>query len=163
MVNVLDPTLADDINDLAYKPVCKLIQGSAQSIPNSTATAVTFGVGSEDIDTHGFHDTSVNPSRVTPNVAGYYRVTATYASAANTANQLVCNIAKNGTTVQPFHRETPAATSAAKNVLNSTIVQCDGVSDYIEMYVTQNSGGALNTQASGGLNSVLEVELSRLA
>lgn len=143
------------------KPLVRLVQQAAQSIPNSTTTSLTFGSGSEDIDTHAFHDVSTNTSRVTPTIAGYYRCTATYAAATNTATQLLVVLAKNGALVQPLVRHTPAATSAAKSVTTTAIMSANGTTDYFEMQVQQNSGGALNTQVGGSVNSVFEVEFLR--
>lgn len=144
------------------KPLVRLIQQAAQSIANTPATvALTFGSGSEDIDTHAFHDVSTNTSRVTPTIAGYYRCTATYAVAANTATQLLVVLGKNGALVQPLVRHTPAATSAAKSVTTTAILSANGSTDYFEMLVQQNSGGALNTQVGGSVNSVFEVEFLR--
>lgn len=152
-----------DVANTINKPLVRLIQAAAQSIPNTTTTALTFGAGSEDIDTHNFHDTVTNNSRITPNVAGYYRVTVTYASVANVATQLFAVVGKNGTAgfVQPLVRHTPAATSAAKAVSATAIASANGTTDYFEGLVNQNSGGALNTQVGGSVNSVLEVEYLR--
>jgi hypothetical protein len=163
MVAAGDIVYAADMNAVIAgsigKPVCQLMQSVAQSIPNGVATALTFTT--EVKDTHGIHESVTNPSRVTPNVPGTYRVTATYASAANTATQLAVSVAKNGAVVQPYKRDTPAATSAAKSVQTSALVDCNGTTDYIEAQATQNSGAALNTQVSGGVNSTLEVVFER--
>ena len=152
-----DKAFWSDVANAIRPPIVRLIQAAAQSIPNVTSTALTFAAGSEDIDTHNFHDTVTNNTRVTPTIAGYYQVTVTYASSANTATQLYAVVAKNGAGVQPLVRQTPAATSSAKSVQATAIVSMNGSTDYIEGWANQNSGGALNTQVGGGINSVLEV------
>jgi hypothetical protein len=155
----------DDLEQVAdsssKKPLVRLVQFTAQSIPNATTTALTFGASSEDIDTNGFHDLVTNNTRVTPTIPGYYRVSVTYAATANTATQLFAVVAKNGLLIQPLVRQTPAATSAAKSVSASAIVSLNGSTDYVEGMCNQNSGGALLTQTSGSVNSVLEVEFLR--
>jgi len=158
-----DPVSADFLAYLTRPPIVRLIQVTAQSIPNASSTALTFDSGSEDIDTHNFHDVVTNNSRVTPTSdwAGYYEVTVTYAASANTATQLYAVVAKNGVVVQPLTRQTPAATSVAKSVNAIAIVSLNGTGDYVEGWANQNSGGALNTQVGGSINSVLEVKFLR--
>jgi hypothetical protein len=152
-----DKAFWSDVADAIRPPIVRLIQAAAQSIPNVTTTALTFGAGSEDIDTHNFHDTATNPSRVTPTKAGYYQVTVTYAASSNTATQLYAVVMKNGASIQPLVRQTPAATAAAKSVQATAIVSMNGTTDYVEGGCNQNSGAALNTQVGGGINSTLEV------
>lgn len=144
------------------KPIVRLVQAATQSIATATVTALSFGVGSEEQDTDAYHSETVNPTRVTPTKPGIYRVTFTVAWASNTATMLVAVIGKNGANVQPFNRYTPAATATAKTIPPAiATISINGTGDYIEGMASQNSGGALGTQASGGLNSVLEVEFVR--
>jgi hypothetical protein len=79
MVAAGDPVESTNITTVEdytiRKPLVRLIQSVVQSIPHDTDTAFTFTAGSEDIDTHGFHDETTNPSRITPSVAGYYLLT----------------------------------------------------------------------------------------
>lgn len=148
-----------DVADAIRPPITRLIQVALQSIPNATNTALTFGAGSEDIDTHGFHDTAVNTSRITPTKAGRYRVVGTGNLASSAAvTILVAFIGKNGTAVQPYPRQKPAATATTTSASASAIVEMNGSTDYVELFLHQTSGGAINTQASGGVNSVLELE-----
>jgi hypothetical protein len=157
---------AADVSGLAAlttgKPLVRLIAQTTQSLPNSTSTALQFGAGSEDVDTHGYHDPVTNPSRVTPGLAGYYRCTITVAIAASGAlTQFYATMAKNGTAVQPLVRVKPYTTAAAMSVATTAILSANGSTDYFEGFGNQTSGGALNTQASGGINSVFEVEFLR--
>ncbi len=159
-------TQAADITGLAAlttgRPLVRLIQQATQNLTNAANTVITFGAGSEDIDTHGFHDTSTNPSRVTPTVAGYYRCFATLSMAASGAITLLSVVvAKNGTPQQPLVRTRPNTTVTAMSVQASAIIQLNGSGDYVEMIGNQTSGGTVATQASGGINSVLEVEFLR--
>lgn len=149
-----------DVADAIRPPVTRLVQQASQSCANAANTAVTFGAGSEEIDTHGFHDTSVNTARITPTKAGRYRVKGTVNMAAqNTVSLLTAFIGKNGASVQPFSRSKPGTVSTSTVAHDAeAIVELNGTTDYVELYVNQTSGGALSTQASGGVNSVLELE-----
>lgn len=149
-----------DIADAIRPPVVRLVQQAAQSMANATNTAITFGAGSEEIETHPWHDTAANTSRITPTKAGRYRVKGTVSVAANTTVSLLAAfIAKNGVAVQPFSRSKPAVVSASTVSHDvSAIVELNGTTDYVEVYGNQTSGGALNTQASGGVNGTLELE-----
>lgn len=157
-VSSSDGTTVEDYT--IRKPLVRLIQQAAQSIA-TTNTAITFGAGSEDIDTHGFHDEVTNNTRVTPTIAGYYRCTGVYLSSATTAPALRATIGKNGGVVQPaFPIYHAVASSAIKGAATQAIVACNGSTDYIEFFAVNSTGG-VNTQASGGFNSVLEVEFLR--
>lgn len=148
-----------DVADAIRPPVVRLTQQAAQSLANATSAPITFGAGSEEIDTHGWHDTTTNPARITPTKAGRYRVQGTVNVASSSAvTILYATIGKNGATLQPLPRQKPAATVTTTSAQVSAIVELNGTTDYIELYGNQTSGGALNTQASGGVNSVLELE-----
>jgi hypothetical protein len=148
-----------DVADAIRPPITRLVQQAVQSAANATNAAITFGAGSEEIDTHGFHDTAVNPTRITPTKAGRYRAAGTVNMAATGAvTILAAFIGKNGASVQPFVRMKPNATASTPASSATAIVEMNGTTDYVELFVNQTSGGALNTQASGGVNSVLELE-----
>jgi hypothetical protein len=154
-----DKAFWSDIANAIRPPMVRLVQQALQSIPNAIATAITFGAGSEDIDTHGFHDTAVNPSRITPNVAGWYDVRGTvfFASAAHNDVSLQAFICKNNVIVPPGNRiRWNATTATQKSVEAYALVSMNGTTDYVEIQTTQNTGAALNTQVGGGLNSALE-------
>jgi hypothetical protein len=154
-----------DVSTTIEKPLVRLIQQSAQSLPSATNTALTFGTSSEDIDTHGFHSTSSNTSRVTPTVAGYYRCRAHLhmASGANNLTQLVVGIGKNGTRVDPHTVYRPDPSTAATGAASEAIVSCNGSTDYIEAIVNQQNSGSTSrdTGSATPFRSTLEVEYIR--
>lgn len=158
-VEVGDPVTADLLDLMLNPPVCRLVQQAAQSIATAN-TALTFGAGSEDIDTHGFHDTTTNNTRITPNVAGYYEITGTYASAATTATFLALTPGKNGGTVAPRVQPWYTTTSGVKTVSVSARVSANGTTDYFEMFAINQAGG-INTQAGGGYSCVFECQFIR--
>lgn len=136
------------------KPLCRLIQQSAQSFSDATDTAITFGASSEDIDTHGFHDTSTNTSRITPTKAGYYTLRAIFWAPANTDYATISiAIKKNGTTTLPaVVREGPNATSAARSVEVSILASANGSTDYFEAMGQQDNttSASRSTPSNGG-------------
>lgn len=157
---------AADINEVIAgttgKPVVRLIQQSAQSVSDATATLLSYGSGSEDIDTHGFHDTSTNPTRITPTVAGYYRCTVTYHTVSAAYTQLLVGIRKNGSNVDPVLVVRPdAASSAGQSVQCTVTVAVNGTGDYLEHLVQQNSSAARNTTTAAGFRSTFECVFER--
>lgn len=139
--------VTDGITYLANAPLFIGSQTAAQSVPNNTITALTLD--SEAVDTYNGHSTSVNTSRYTPTRAGYYWVLGVYAPAANATGNRFALIYKNGaaaTLAQNGGLAAAASNTGAVQVL--ALVQCDGVSDYVEVVAFQNSGGALNTAPS---------------
>jgi hypothetical protein len=152
------------VNSSSGKPLVRLVQAATQSLTNSTLTALTFGASSEDVDTHGFHDTGSNTSRVTPTTAGWYRINFTLVMPTTAAISIIrAAVGKNGTAVSPLTCNKPvAATNTAVTASATAMQQANGSSDYFEGLGLQTSGGALSTSvAAGGLTSVLEVEFLR--
>lgn len=156
-----DFALWEDIADLIDPPVVRLVQASAQSLANNTPTALTYGAGSEEIDSHGLHDMVTNPSRITLGKAGIWEVRATLNLAVSSAVTIAYSVvAKNGANVQPLPRVKPAATSTTTGAQVAALVESDG-DDYVEHMVVQVSGGSVSTQASSGVNSVFEAKFVR--
>ena len=154
-----DKAFWSDIADAINPPLIRLVQQAADTFVTGVAKAVTFGAGSEDIDTHGFHDTAVNNTRITPTKAGYYdfRGTIFFASAAHNDQQIQAFIYKNGVIVAPGNRVRWNATTATQKSIEAyAMIPMNGTTDYVELQGTQNTGGNLLTQVGGGLNSVLE-------
>lgn len=160
-----DPIVSTDITTIEdytiRKPLVRLLQAVSQSIPNNTDTALTFTT--EEIDTNGFHDTTTNNTRITPNVAGYYRInSAVFTQSFSTASQINLYIAKNGVLQSPRVRTIPVAVAAGKTFATTAILAANGTTDYFEMLFQQSTGGALATQIGGsGFTSVFECEFLR--
>jgi hypothetical protein len=143
------------------KPLCRLVQSVAQSLTNNVAAALSFTT--EDIDTHGFHDNVTNNTRITPSVAGYYRITGTLMIVgAADYTLLQAGIAKNGvsTNAAPHGRVQPGTTSAARSVTGSAIMSANGTTDYFEVIAlqTNTAAAAKLTNVSSQFSSVLELE-----
>jgi hypothetical protein len=141
---------------IPFIPVGMLRQQSAQLLATNTQTAITFGSGSEEFDTYNQHDVTTNPSRVTPNVGGYYRVTGHFSMSSVTLSQVTAAIAKNGTRVSPQATMRPDnASGAASTAQTSAILVMNGSTDYFELHGSQTSAGSNNTNVAAGFESTL--------
>lgn len=147
------------------KPLIRLVANATQSIADNTATALTFAT--EDIDTDGFHSTSVNTSRVTPTVAGYYRFYGTVFMGGRTDYSTISVvIRKNGSTnMAPAGRvgggasfSGAAASAQVCSVPCDVLVDMNGTTDYIELVVTQDNVAnvSVSTNQSSQFSSTLQ-------
>jgi hypothetical protein len=110
---------------------------AAQSIPNNTSTALTFG--SEDFDIGGLHSTASNTSRLTAPSAGLWLIGATAEFTANTTGRRGLYLRANGTAIFAGTLGTAANFSAATVV---SLYQL-GAGQFVEALAYQDSGGAL--------------------
>lgn len=139
------------------KPLVILRNSTVTSVANNS---VTTGLpwDTEVEDTHGWHSTSSNTSRVTPNVAGWVRLTSIIHFAGNATGRRAAVAKLNGGTAN--YGEIKAATSASGV---ATIIirdfEVNGSTDYLEVFGFQDSGGALNTADT--TNTYLAVEWLR--
>ena len=116
-----------------------------QSINNATTTALAFDT--ETFDTATLHDTSTNNSRLTAGLAGKYLCEATVRFAANSTGKRLVLIRKNGTTIYGVQEQNAVPSPDETHVSVSVIVDL-AATDYVECAASQNSGGALNVEAS---------------
>jgi len=125
----------------------KAQKNAVQSIANNTDTVVTFA-GTDTFDTNGYHDPATNNTRFTipSGKGGYYLVTGNWGFASNATGNRECYFNLNGSF--GFNGGgIPAQPTSATVGTYSAIVNLS-VGDYIEMYVNQTSGGALNANTS---------------
>src|SRR3954468_11747801 len=165
MVAAGDPVKATDVSGISdlttARPVVRLVQVTGQNAANNTTIAITFGAGSEDIDTHGFHDTAVNTSRVTPTIAGYYECRGSVVFGARADYQIMDGFfRKNGATIIPAggRRSENGATTNTYQVAGAifAIVSMNGTTDYMELLGVQTNTAAATplTSVSGAGSSV---------
>jgi hypothetical protein len=143
------------------RPIAQIQQTVAQSIPNTTYTAITFT--GESLDRDNQHDTATNTSRVViGKTVGWYKVTGVvcYAAPSTATGGRGASIWFNGSPStlggNVFH--SVVNTGAVHSVLTTVLVQATTPTDYVELYAYQQSGGALNTAISGGQVSYMIVE-----
>ena len=123
-------------------PAFSASNSTTQSISTATFTKVT-------LDTEAY-DTNSNfaSSRFTPTVAGYYQVIASVRDGTGGATgQFISNIYKNGA----VSNQNIVACAGAVGITSvcSAIIYMNGSTDYLEQYVYQASGFAMNISASG--------------
>ena len=161
-----DRILASTINDIIQyglnRPTVRLVQSAAQSMPDNTQTALTF-TGTEDIDTHGFHDPTTNSSRITPNVAGLYVFWgAYYTGAATTPVSIDCCLRKNAATATATGSRDTLGTIATSSWAEA-VFEMNGTTDYVELVGLQDSSGAVNSNVSLRFTSHFSCYLLRYA
>jgi len=155
-----DKAFWSDIANAINPPLCKLVQqiaGQQTALVTVTDVVLTFGAGSEEIDTHNIHDTVTNNSRVTPNVAGYYRCHVRPILAFNTTVSAIQSwVRKNGAAAERSGNAKPSATTGVNLAGQpfTTILPFNGTTDYVEAglqftasanQATNNVAGSLST------------------
>lgn len=131
-------------------PTARIYNSGNLSINNATATALTFD--SERWDTAALHSTAVNTSRLTAPVAGRYQVSATVRFDANATGVRWVFFRLNGATDYASHLIQAVTTGGnPTDIAVSTLVNL-AVNDYMECFVYQDSGGALNVAAAGNFS-----------
>ena len=125
------------------RPVCRLVLPSNRSLVTGTPTNLNFDSGSEIMDDLNWHDMSTNPSRVTPNIPGRFLVIASGSFATSGTGERRLSINKNGTTFGAYDAQ-PGRAGGQTYCHVSDVVEANGTTDYFEVNVFQNSGGALN-------------------
>ena len=157
-----DIIYASDVNPTIDACLCHLVQQAQQTgWTSATATAVTFGAGSEVVDTDSLHDTGSNTSRIVIGKRlGWWEVSGVYCPPSNSATTLVRAILyRNGALIPGSFAGLPfASTTALIGVATPTVeVEATAVTDYVELmgYQTAASG----TIGTVGLNSYVACSL----
>jgi hypothetical protein len=151
-----DETMANDVNS----PKVRLVQQAAgvQTI-NTTDTTLTFGSGSEDFDTNGWHDESTNNSRITVDRDGFVRIHGVVVVANNTTvTALMLTVARNGVVQAGIGRHKPAANNLSHSAEVTALLECSA-GDYFELIATA-AGASVATISSGRFASVFELEFA---
>lgn len=130
------------------KPMCRVYNSAALSIATATATVITFN--SERYDVGGCHSTSSNTGRLTvpSGGGGVYHIGGSVSFAANATGIRNVSIRLNGTTVIDG-LDAHAASAAGPLTLSVNTEYKLAAADYVELLVTQTSGGLLNVSAAG--------------
>ena len=125
-------------------PRCRAYQATAQSIPDSTYTALAFDA--ENYDVKEMHDNTTNNTRITipADGSGTYLITANVFFAANATGVRNVRITLNGTTVLASGIAVSTGGTTGTSV-NATTIEQLSAGDYIEVEAYQDSGAALDT------------------
>ena len=115
-----------------------------QSITTTTYTKIAYDA--KVFDTNN----NFTSSRFTPTVAGYYQIAGGFDSTDSTAGvtRTVLTVYKNGS---QFIHLTDFAIGSAYTITGSTLVYCNGSTDYIEMYGLINATGPKFTGQVGSI------------
>lgn len=146
----------DPIQFLLAPPIANLRQTAAQSLTTAVVTALTFNT--EDVDSAGGHDNVTNNSRYSANYAGWYQVSCGAAFSANATGQRFVQLKVNGSDANGTGAEINATAALNCLVAGRTTLIYLNVSDYVEAYAFQNSGGNLNTAVTTYEHSSLTVQ-----
>ena len=117
-------------------PAFSAYKSSAQTLSTTTFTKILFET--EDYDTNS----NFASSTFTPTVAGYYQINAAI-NIATAATQIILRIYKNGSL---FRSGTNVNSVSA--ISTSSMVFCNGSTDYIEIYGWLGVGQGLPTGQS---------------
>lgn len=109
-------------------PAFKAHKTSDQSISSSTWTKVTFDT--EDFDTNN----NFASSTFTPTVEGYYQINTQVRFEGTNHDNRVIAVYKNGSFDTILHADRGSVSSANVTLDGSTIVYCNGSTDYLEVY-----------------------------
>jgi len=127
-------------------PAFSAYTASAQAISTNTLTKVLFGT--EEFDTNN----NFASSTFTPTVAGYYQISASI-GVASTNCQGQLRLFKNGASYK-FLQSIVA--NAVDIITGSTLVYCNGTTDYLEIYTFLSVGQNLsNSSTAVYFNGVL--------
>lgn len=124
----------------------KVYRTSDQTITNNTFEAIAFD--NETFDSDGFHDNATNNTRITipAGKGGKYRVRAAATWNGNATGKREITIRKNGSGVA-YRAATPNASYVTSELIEELVLVA---TDYLEVFVRQDSGGSL-TVTSGGI------------
>jgi hypothetical protein len=135
----------------AVNPMARVMAGAAQSIPNNTFTPLTF-VTPAAYDTDAMWAVGT-PTRLTIKTAGKYLLEGTVmlgGSAGGVLRQF--QFLLNGV-VLPNGKQNAFPNGTNSHRITTSTVMSLSVGDYIEAAIYQDSGGALNTLYSAGVDA----------
>jgi hypothetical protein len=132
------------------------LSANQTGIANATFTKVQ--INTEEFDTASCFDNSTN-YRFTPNVAGYYQVNGELALDGGWTSCII-TIYKNG---NRFKDGVVPNNVSFFNTNVSSLVYLNGSTDYIELYVWQNTGGPKAVAGGNQYNSYFQGSLVRAA
>ena len=142
-------------------PAFSAYASATASIANDTLTKVV--IDTEEFDTNSCFDTALN--RFTPTTPGYYFFSGTTnftTLGASNDRFGKTYLYKNGANFKAGSEVNLSTTRAGQGMPLSALVYMNGTTDYAEMFVQQNSGGAL-TLSGGSTSTFFSAHLARPA
>lgn len=138
-------------------PAFSAYQNASQTIANVTWTKIQCST--EEFDIASCYDNVTN-YRFTPNVAGYYQVNINCSMNTGAGTQL-STIYKNGAEFKRGQRISNGA--GALGTSGSALIYFNGTTDYVEMYVYQDSGSSTTLNAGNVALNYFQASLVRSA
>lgn len=133
-------------NSLSLKinpPLCYVKRTTSQNVNNSANTVITWD--QVFADTGPMLDLGVDATKIIPNVAGRYKVIfgAYWLTNGGTGGRKIMWVTKNGTLM--LRHESRQTSYGDKHCLaTGGYVKVNGTTDYLQLTVFQDSGGAQN-------------------
>jgi len=144
-------------NVVTDAPAFSAYASGAQSVSTSTYNKVSYSA--EEFDTASCYDTSL--SRFTPNVEGYYQVSANIVFEGVGAGAETFSILyKNGATWN-WGTNFDFKSGHYYGHTITSLIYLNGTTDYIEIYFNQSSGSSVNINPSGSFPSRFGAFLAR--
>lgn len=131
------------VNVAGNGPCFSAYQATPVAVVSATPTKVLFQT--KEFDTATAFDAVTN-SRFQPQTPGYYQVSG-LVNMDFASTTLYSVVYKNGASHKRGQQSGTAAASAYSSSF-SVLMYLNGSTDYVEIYIIQNSGGALNTVAN---------------
>ena len=124
---------------------CRVTNSVAQSISNTTRTALSFDT--ESFDTSGFHSTTVSPQIMTvpSGKAGKYLITGGVTFATNSSGNRELYIFLNGGIYSSVFQ--PGTSVGSTGMVISDIIDM-AVGDYVTLRVEQDSGSTIDVRGN---------------
>lgn len=123
----------------------KFTQTTVQSVANGGWEPLELN-GPDEFDLLQAHDPSVNDSRFTPNIPGWYTFTGCVAFAGSATGRRGFRWTKNGAVIESSTLlQHAGSTSYVDTNAKSFSIYLNGQGDYVEAEINQESGGPLST------------------
>lgn len=135
----------------ATPPVAFYYQTGAQTIATATTTVISYDTSV--YDTNSIWNSSTKA--FVPNVAGYYQVNMSCTLSGTSAGyQTGAGISKNGTLVD---YNVAASSASGTTPVCSTIVYCNGTTDYVQGSVAHTAGSNLSTTSGTTSSTTISI------
>lgn len=139
-------SIRDALAFLTSPPIATVYQTAAQSLSSGTPAPVSYD--STAVDTYGGHSNSVNPSRYTAVVPGYYTIGGgTPMAGASTGTQRKLQMYYNGAAVAYATSAVPppsTTSTAVTPALSPTLVYLN-IGDFVSLYALADTTGVSTT------------------
>lgn len=132
-------SLGSAVTFLLNPPRCSVYMGTT-GLALTTGVAAMATFDTEAYDTDNMHSTSSNTSRLTAQTPGLYRFTGQYNFGSNATGTRQIALFKNGA-AQGYVAGAGLSAQSALLEITKEIQMAAG--DYVELQVTQNSGGTI--------------------